>query len=171
MTALELINILSGCYPSENVTVQSEAGRNMQVLGIDADASREAGCIVLKTAWSYMDKPVESEEDKLRRQREDITKQLARMKAEERKVKEKAEKEAVKKKTTRKKKRKTTSKARGATKMVAEGKVPTGKPGRPRKMVADAEFLQDLATVHDLDTLGKELSKKKASMPMDVPSE
>jgi len=159
MTAIELINILSACYPTENVTVQSEAGRNMQVLGIDADASRDAGCIVLKTAWSYQDKVVESEEDKLKRQREDITKQLARMKAEERKVKEKAEKEAVKKKATRKKKSAKKKKVTGATKMVAEGKVPTGKPGRPRKMVADTEFLQDLATVHDLDTLSKELAK------------
>ena len=167
MTAIELINILSGCYPSENVTVQSEAGRNMQVLGIEADASREAGCIVLKTAWSYQDKVVESEEDKLKRQREEITKQLARMKAEEKKGKQDAEK----KKATRKKKSTKKKKVTGATKMVTEGKVPTGRPGRPRKMVADTEFLQDLATVHDLDTLGKELSKKKASMPINVPSE
>ena len=161
MTAIELINILSGCYPSENVTVQSEAGRNMQVLGIDAEASREAGCIVLKTAWSYQDKVVESEEDKLKRQREEITKQLARMKAEEKKVKQDAEK----KKATRKKKSTKKKKVTGATKMVTEGKVPTGRPGRPRKMVADTEFLQDLATVHDLDTLAKELAKGDKKHP------
>ena len=153
MTAAELINILSGCYPSENVTVQSEAGRNMQVLGIDADASREAGCIVLKTAWSYMDKPVESEEDKLRRQREEINKQLAKMRSDEAKAKAKAEK---KKTTKRKKKRK---KNATAAEQIAKGVVPTGKRGRPRKMVEDTEYVLDFATANDLDGLAKKVAK------------
>lgn len=152
MTAEELIFLLSDRYPKENVTLQSEGGRNIQIIGIDEALSSQYGCIVLKTAWSYADKPVESEQDKLKRQREEINKQLAKMREEEAKAKKAAEK----KKTTKRKKKKRTS---TATEQIAKGVVPTGQRGRPRKMVEDTEFVLEFAEVNDLELLAKKVKK------------
>ena len=168
MTVNELIEMLSVRYPTENVTIQSEAGRNIQIIGIDEGLSSEYGCTVLKTVWSTKDKPVESEEDKLKRQRADINKQLAKMRDEEAKAKKKASARAKAGAKTRKKKAK---KAKSATAQIASGVVPTGKRGRPRKMVEDTEFLLDFAEENNLDRLAKKVSKKKSPMPTDVPTE
>lgn len=157
MTVNELIEMLSVRYPTENVTIQSEAGRNIQVVGIDESLSSEYGCTVLKTVWSTKDKPVESEEDKLKRQRADINKQLAKMRDEEAKAKKKASARAKAGAKTRKKKAK---KAKSATAQIASGVVPTGKRGRPRKMVEDTEFLLDFAEENNLERLAKKVSKK-----------
>lgn len=164
MTAQELMNILSDRYPSENVTLQSEGGRNIQIIGIDERLSSQYGCIVLKTAWSYADKPVESEEDKLKRQREEINKQLAKMRAEEAKAKKAAEK----KKTTKRKKKKRNA---TATEQIAKGVVPTGKKGRPRKMVEDTEFVLNFAEENDLELLAKKVGKKSGKNEQETPSE
>ncbi len=149
--------MLSVRYPTENVTIQSEGGRNIQVVGIDERASSEYGCTVLKTVWSAKDKPIESEEDKIRRQRDDLTRQLAKMREEEKKAKEKAEKEAKKKATAKKRRKRNAS----TTKQVVNGTVPTGKRGRPRKMVEDTEFVKALAEDNGLDTLFKAMDKSE----------
>jgi len=156
MTARQLIELLQDRYPDENVTIRNESGRYLQIDGIDDAQSMLEGCIVLRSVWSYADKPVESEEDKLRRQREDITKQLAKMKADEAKEKKKASARAKAGAKTRKKK---TKKTRSASKQIASGYVPTGKRGRPRKMVEDTEFILDLAEKHELQHLAKKVTK------------
>ena len=159
MTVAELINILSDRYPTENITIRNESGRYLTIDGIDEAQSMATGCIVLKAAWTYSDKPVESEEDKLKRQREEINKQLAKMRSDEAKAKAKAEK---KKTTKRKKKRK---KNATAAEQIAKGVVPTGKRGRPRKMVEDTEYVLDFATANDLDGLAKKVAKSAVHSP------
>lgn len=159
MTVIELIEMLSVRYPTENVTIQSEAGRNIQVVGIDESLSSQYGCTVLRTVWSTKDKPVESEEDKLKRQRADINKQLTKMRDEEAKAKKKASARAKAGAKTRKKKAK---KTKNATAQIASGVVPTGKRGRPRKMVEDTEFLLDFAEENNLERLAKKVTKASA---------
>lgn len=169
MTVNELIEMLSVRYPTENVTIQSEAGRNIQVIGIDEGLSSQYGCTVLKTVWSTKDKPVESEEDKLKRQRADINKQLAKMRDEEAKAKKKASTRAKAGAKTRKKKAK---KAKSATAQIASGVVPTGQRGRPRKMVEDTEFLLDFAEENNLERLAKKVAKSSvhSSQPTEEQS-
>ena len=166
MTVIELIEMLSVRYPTENVTIQSEAGRNIQVVGIDEGLSSEYGCTVLKTVWSTKDKPVESEEDKLKRQRADINKQLEKIRTEEAKAKKKASTRAKAGAKTRKKKAK---KAKSATAQIASGVVPTGQRGRPRKMVEDTEFLLNFAEENNLERLAKKVAKSSvhSSQPTD----
>ena len=157
MTAQELIELLSVRYPTENVTVQSEGGRNIQITGIDEALSSEYGCTVIKTMWSTKDKPVESEEDKLKRQRADINKQLEKIRAEEAKEKKKASAKGKMMAKAKKKKKKTKS----TSAQIASGVVPTGKRGRPRKMVEDTEFILEFAEQNDLERLAKKVTKGK----------
>lgn len=133
MTVRELQLILEGRYPDDNVTLFSLSHRNMQIVGVNEEQSALNGCLTLDVDWSANDKPVETEEDRLKRQRQMLDEQIARL-GKERLVKAKS------------KARKHTKapKTRTPEEQLLAGYIPTGKRGRPRKIVADPEKLKEL---------------------------
>ena len=80
MTTRELIEILELEHPSQEVVLVTQSKRIMQVLGVNADKSREAGAVALDVDWSVTEGRIkETEEDKLRRERAKLTKEINRL--------------------------------------------------------------------------------------------
>ena len=67
-------------YPDQEVVLSTQSKRIMQVLGVNAERSRELGAVVLDVDWSVTEGRVkETEEDKLRRERAKLTKEINRL--------------------------------------------------------------------------------------------
>ena len=133
MKVRELREIIDKAYPDENVTLYSSSHRNMQILGVNEAKTRENGCLTLDVDWSANDKPVETEVERLERQRKALDEQIAKLGRENLvKAKSKARKHTK------------TPKTRTAEEQLLAGYIPTGKRGRPRKIVADPEKLAEL---------------------------
>ena len=80
MTTRELIEILELEHPSQEVVLVTQSKRIMQVLGVNADKSREAGAVALDVDWSVTEGRIkETDEDKLRRERAKLTKEINRL--------------------------------------------------------------------------------------------
>ena len=133
MTVRELMRILEANYPDENVTLFSSSHRNMQIVGVNEEQTRLNGCLTLDVDWSANDKPVETEVERLERQRRLLDEQITRI----------GKENLVKAKSKARKHRKT-PKNRTPEEQLLAGYIPTGKRGRPRKIVADPEKLKEL---------------------------
>lgn len=127
MKVRELQEILKDYHPDEEVGLRSESHRNMTFLGVDYDAIRELGHLVLTVDFTIKDKPVESVRDKLERQGEAIRQAIERI--------DREEAEGAAKKIRKKNKNK-----RSTTELLLNGYIPSGKPGRPRKIVTEEEL-------------------------------
>jgi len=80
MRPTELIRLLELEHPDQEVVLHTSSNRIMQILGINAAKSAELGAIVLDVDWSVTEgRVVETEEDKLRRQRDKLTKEINRL--------------------------------------------------------------------------------------------
>ena len=80
MTARELIELLELEHPDQEVVLCTQSKRVMQVLGINVEKSREAGAVALDVDWSVTEGRIkETEEDKLRRERAKLTKEINRL--------------------------------------------------------------------------------------------
>lgn len=133
MTVRELKTILDGYFPDENVTLYSSSHRNLQILGINYEQTTINGCLTLDVDWSAGDKPVETVVERLERQRDELDKQI------------KQHISLEKGKEYRKKLNKNTKKKnRTPEQQLLAGYIPTGKRGRPRKIIADPEKVAEL---------------------------
>ena len=133
MTVRELSKILENQYPEDNVTLFSSSHRNMQIIGVNKEQSELNGCLTLDVDWSANDKPVETELDRLERQRAELEKQIEKHITREMAIE------------YRKKKNKhTLKKNRTPEEQLLAGYLPTGRRGRPRKIVPDPEKLAEL---------------------------
>lgn len=85
MRPRELMQILELEYPEQEVVLCAiQSKRIMQILGINHAKSAELGAIVLDVDWSVTEGRVEeSEIDKLKREKERLTKKIAKLTAEE----------------------------------------------------------------------------------------
>lgn len=85
MKPRELMQILELEYPEQEVVLCAiQSKRIMQILGINRAKSAELGAIVLDVDWSVTEGRVEeSEIDKLKREKERLTKKIAKLTAEE----------------------------------------------------------------------------------------
>jgi hypothetical protein len=133
MTVRELMRILEARYPDENVTLYSSSHRNMQIVGVNEGQGALNGCLTLDVDWSANDKPVETEVERLERQRKALDEQIAKL-----------GKENLVKAKSKARKHTKTPKTRTAEEQLLAGYIPTGKRGRPRKIVADPEKLAEL---------------------------
>ena len=80
MRPTELIRLLELEHPDQEVVLHTSSNRIMQILGINASKSAELGAIVLDVDWSVTEgRVVETEEDKLRRQRDRLTKEINKL--------------------------------------------------------------------------------------------
>lgn len=133
MTVRELQAILDRYFPDENVTLYSSSHRNMQLLGVNDEQTRVNGCLTLDVDWSAGDKPVETELERLERQRDELDKQIKKHIT--------AEKGKEYRKKLNKHKKKVN---RTPEEQLLAGYIPTGKRGRPRKIIADPEKVAEL---------------------------
>jgi hypothetical protein len=131
MTVRELQLILEGRYPDDNVTLFSLSHRNMQIIGVNEEQSALNGCLTLDVDWSANDKPVETEADRLKRQRQMLDEQIAKLDT------GKLVKAGAKARKHRK------ASTRTPEEQLLAGYIPTGKRGRPRKIIADPERLAE----------------------------
>lgn len=160
MKVREMIELLSECHPEEPISFLSPADRHMTFVGIDGAMSEKEGCVSMRFDWSAGNKVEESYQDQLRRQRDALTREIGRInerakerEAQERKVEEKRKeleaqeaKRAAAKKTARKttkKKKSAPKKNRTPAEQIADGFVPTGQRGRPRKMIDDPQMVME----------------------------
>ena len=133
MTVRELKTILDGYFPDENVTLYSSSHRNLQILGINYEQTTINGCLTLDVDWSAGDKRLETVVERLERQRDELDKQI------------KQHISLEKGKEYRKKLNKNTKKKnRTPEQQLLAGYIPTGKRGRPRKIIADPEKVAEL---------------------------
>lgn len=133
MTVRELSEILENRYPDDNVTLFSSSHRNMQIIGVNVEQSQANGCLTLDVDWSANDKPVETELDRLTRQRDELDKQIKKHITREMAVeyRKKVNKHTLKKNRT-------------PEEQLLAGYIPTGRRGRPRKIIPDPEKLKEL---------------------------
>lgn len=133
MIVRELQRILDECYPDENVTLFTSSHRNMQIVGVNHSKTVENGCLTLDVDWSASDKPVETELERLERQRAALEEQISKHITVDKAV-------SYRKKVNKRK----TKKNRTPEEQLLAGYIPTGKRGRPRKIIADPEKLKEL---------------------------
>lgn len=85
MKPRELIQLLELEYPNQEVVLcATQSKRIMQILGINRAKSSELGAVVFDVDWSVTEGRVEeSEIDKLKREKERLTKKIEKLTAEE----------------------------------------------------------------------------------------
>lgn len=134
MKVKELMSILSLCHPEEDVALYTLSERFMTILGLNGDQTAQRGTPVLDVDWVVVkSRPVENPRDVLLRQQEAIERAIEQI--------DREREAALPKKKKRKTKRKRKTKPnRTAEEQLANGTIPTGKRGRPRKIVTESDL-------------------------------
>lgn len=132
MKVRELQSLLSPCHPDEDLVLYSISGRYMTILGLNAEKSAEIGFPVLDVDWTISKvRPVEDARDVLLRQQEAIERAIEMIDREA---------AAPKKSGVKSRKRKKGKRKRTPAEQLENGTIPTGKRGRPRKIVTEADL-------------------------------